>query len=276
MNRLSVESRPKVQPNDTIHISFWKATNREYVLKFKPEDLQLGSLQAYLLDTYSGTETPIEVVGNETLYSFRVTDEPESKSLNRFKLVFQPGKTVDLKFLSFNAIATGAVNQLKWKVNTTEQIKHFVIERSSDGNAFETIAEINSNLESLDYQTIDQNPIHGWNHYRIQVVDEKGGTKFSNVVSVNRNEGAGFVMLYPTTITNKVITLELKNKDAGNYNLIIVNTLGQSILNKTIQHSGGNQVQNIDLNYAAITSGVYFVQLSKGKTRIKTVKIIVQ
>lgn len=97
---LSIESRNIPLNDDTIQFTMNQLRDSSYTLTFDyNEDL---GLTTYLYDRFLGLNFPIEQKG-KTQYHFKVNGNPDSKSQNRFALVFKSQQT-------------GAVNQVFKKI----------------------------------------------------------------------------------------------------------------------------------------------------------------
>lgn len=85
-------------------------------------------------------------------------------------------------FNQFRVHRQGNAASLSWSASGTD-IMHFVIERSGDGEYFETVNDIN-NDGSGSYKINDANPYPGISYYRITAVKADASTEYSPLVSV--------------------------------------------------------------------------------------------
>ena len=76
---------------------------------------------------------------------------------------------------------------------------------------------------------------------------------------------------YPNPFTNELI-VDLENEAAGNYDLILVNELGQEVYRKSIEIIEGNQ--QIKLELANFSTGVYFLSLLDKEEVLQTETVI--
>jgi hypothetical protein len=60
---------------------------------------------------------------------------------------------------------------------------------------------------------------------------------------------------------------------AGNYKVIMYNSIGQQVMLKTIAHPGGSATQSLRLS-SAITAGSYFVRVFNESTNVVVTLII--
>jgi uncharacterized protein YpmS len=150
--------------------------------------------------------------------------------------------------------------------------KSYDVEKSTDGIHFtkvNTTAAANTGV-TASYNWLDATPNTGDNYYRIQLTNQSGTVIYSQVVKVKTGNISSEIALYPNPIVNGVIGLQLNNMPKGKYGVRIINTVGQTILKKTIQHLGGSSTETLSLaNYLA--KGLYKLEVihpDKSKTVI--------
>ncbi|RYZ29936.1 MAG: CHRD domain-containing protein [Chitinophagaceae bacterium] len=80
------------------------------------------------------------------------------------------------------------------------------------------------------------------------------------------------ITAYPNPIVNKNISLMFDNKAAGQYNVTIVNSIGQVVLRKAIQHAGGTSLQTLTLD-KMLTKGTYQLKI-EGKETSTNISVI--
>jgi hypothetical protein len=112
----------------------------------------------------------------------------------------------------------------------------------------------NSNT-ALKYNYIDEFPFTGANYYRLKQMDISGTSDYSNVVMLNFSGDANQVRIYPNPVKS-VLNIESK----GNKKIVIVNAIGQVILDRTIIDNEISSVQNVDCS--VWTKGIYFVRVT--------------
>lgn len=134
-----------------------------------------------------------------------------------------------VELLSFDAFQQLQTIQLNWKTATEINNDYFELERSNDGENFETIETIEGNgnsIEAQSYQYIDKNISNGNYYYRLKQVDFDGAfeyhqTVFVEVLDLNEN-----LKIYPT-ITSDIIFID--SKETNNMLIQIYNSNGQLI-----------------------------------------------
>ena len=80
------------------------------------------------------------------------------------------------------------------------------------------------------------------------------------------------ITAYPNPISGKNINLQFENSARGIYHVDLVNSLGQVVFSKDIQHAGGSTTQHLQLD-KKLANGIYQLQLI-GKDVRTAIKII--
>ena len=111
-----------------------------------------------------------------------------------------------IQLLSLNGAPVPEGIRLDWSTATESNSAAFAIERMNEFGDFVQIGELpaagNSN-SLIEYQFIDYQPMQGFNHYRLKMIDADGSAELSQVVSVANRYG-GFVGLYPNPATDHI------------------------------------------------------------------------
>ena len=166
---------------------------------------------------------------------------------------------VELK--SLTAFGKGNANMVQWTTNTEANNSHFNIERSLDGtNNWTTIGtqkgKGNSSVES-NYSFSDNNPL-SISYYRLRSVATDGKEDVSKVVSVLRATGGKLAIsrLFPSPASDKV-SVDFEATSEGNINAVVTDMMGKVVNTQIINAVEG--LNRLDLNVAALTSGVYIL-----------------
>ncbi len=198
------------------------------------------------------------------------------QQFNRFSIV-NPGDIIlPVKIINLKAYQKGSGVQIDWTALNEVNVGHYEVERSTNAISFTSLGNVNAlnNAASLNYSKIDPSPVNGNNFYRIKAVDKNGAITYTGIVPVNISNGKSSVSVYPNPVQNRIVNVQFTNLPAGNYNLILYNTLGQPVLSRKIEHAGGSATQSFTLpvNTAA---GAYTVKLFN-KTFDFTSRIVVE
>ena len=162
---------------------------------------------------------------------------------------------VPIELMSFDATNTeGGKNTLTWRTASEQDNKHFDIERSTDGNSFHSIGQVKGNNKPSSYQYTDNQPF-STTYYRLKQVDYDGTATYSKVVSVT-NKGGKALKVYPTLVSNGILTVDTEGGDYAIYNIV-----GQQV-------QSGKNAQRLDVS--ALAKGTYILKV--GAEQAKFVK----
>lgn len=256
-NDLSIESRNLISDKDTIFLKIanLRSTQGTYRWVIEPEQFNAPGLEAFLEDNFTNTSTPISLTATTTI-NFTVTTNTASTAANRFRIVFRTMGALPVNFITVTAVNKQNKNYINWQVGEEVNIKHYVIERSTDGRLFTNLSTITANNANI-YSFVDDKPIIGYtNFYRIVAVGLEGKLTYSNVVKVNTNATKQpIVEVYPNPIVNNVIQLSFSNMLADNYSITLYNSNGQKVYQTNIAMNGSVN-KTIPLS-PAWASGIY-------------------
>ena len=182
--------------------------------------------------------------------------------------------TVPVTLTMFNGENIGSANKLVWNTYTEINSAFFEVQHSSNGNNFETIANVYSQANNgnssipFNYQFIDNNPFEKNTYYRLKQVDKNGKFTYSKVISIkSHNKNLELIDVYPNPIVNKNFTVSLSNLQKGNYNLTIANAIGEAVSSKLIAIQNSNEVNTIAIENNFIT-GIYFIKITGNNTNL--------
>ena len=198
--------------------------------------------------TISGTPT---VVG---VFPYTVTAVGGCGSMSGTITVTTP---LPVTFVSLNGYQRGPGSiQLEWRVANETGIDHYDVERSVTGISFAKISNSVPSAGSSLYTLLDQNPNRGVNFYRVKAVDVSGQKTYTNIVKVVLGITAGSITIAPNPIIGNQVSLQFNNEPQGFYNFRLFNSVGQLVLEKVLNHSGGSSTQTIELPYK-FSQGIY-------------------
>jgi len=149
--------------------------------------------------------------------------------LINFGINFGP---LPVTLVSFTAAKQEKNVLLKWTTATEIDNDYFIIERSSNGNNWETISQMptqgnGSNLQY--YQGKDMTPLSGVNFYRLKQVDIDGKFVYSKTVMVDmRLNKENNLVLMPNPVVSDALTLNLSDIEAsGNCKILLYDMTGK-------------------------------------------------
>jgi hypothetical protein len=95
-----------------------------------------------------------------------------------------------VKYSSFDATPQKNAIYLKWVTESETNHSHFNVERSTDGENYETLSQVKSDdrTSAKVYEYLDKSPNKGLNFYRLKQVDLDGQYEYSKVVTAFMDE----------------------------------------------------------------------------------------
>ncbi len=156
-----------------------------------------------------------------------------------------------------------------WTTATEINNDYFTVERSRDGNHFESIGTVDGAGNStgvLTYLFTDPDPYTGVSYYRLKQTDYNNTFTRTEMVSVTITEDPGFqISLFPNPVVDQ-LTISAAEELQGAV-IQIVNSIGQQVLQTT---SGSLDENNrMVIQTSGLAPGVYFLTLEyNGKVTV--------
>ncbi|MFK7807845.1 MAG: CotH kinase family protein [Saprospiraceae bacterium] len=197
----------------------------------------------------------------------KICDVTEFVDLNNpNNLVGQDGDS----YLFFNARKEGRTASLNWTTNRSEEIDHFIVEKSLDGLSFsdlETITPYENREGDLVYQTNDADVAVGYNYYRLTQVMNDGTERASVIHRVKFDLDVDSFELFPNPTRDRIF-VNLKAFEGATANMIVYNQLGQPLKNLNVENIPEQPI-TLDLN--GLNGGMYHLVVKiegrKGMTK---------
>ncbi len=259
-NLLAIEDRLEIIDKDSIPLNITGLRIANYQWKISSINLDLVGRKAFLVDHYLQTTTPINLA-NEQTFNFYVINTPASSAANRFTIIFKqlPIPTFINIVANINADKTIAI---KWDIANENEIIKYEIERSRDGNAFESINSklpLLNNNNTANFAILDAQPLPSDNFYRIKMFFENGTSIFSKTVKVDKITEKVEIAIVPNVITNKIVNVQLLNKSKGKYIATIFNSLGEKLIQTSFNVLSYSVQEKIKVD--KLSSGIYTLTL---------------
>lgn len=170
-----------------------------------------------------------------------------------------------VQFYSFEVKLENGDIHLQWSTISETSNMHFAIERSSDGEYWEPIGNINGSVNSstlIEYSFIDPSPENFAFQYRIKQVDFTGFFQYSHIARVRKYEEAFLAIKSFPNPANSFINVETEELPDG-AQLEILNSLGQVLRSIQITVKG---TQQIDLD--GLAKGYYYLSLNSETEKV--------
>ncbi len=160
-------------------------------------NLRMAFWTGTLWDMIPTTTAPAGTVASGT-----ITVGPLSYSTKfvTFGTIDDVATPLPVEFINVSAQEMNGVVSIEWATGGEFNNDYFIVERSNDGNTFESIGQTNgagTTSERRDYSLTDFNPFWGTSYYRIKQVDYDGEFEFSPLAKVSVKKAPLSVGVYP-------------------------------------------------------------------------------
>jgi hypothetical protein len=167
-----------------------------------------------------------------------------------------------VEMISFTGGCEGESTTLHWTTATEVNNDYFLLERSKDGQAFETVTTIRGNgnsSQAIDYSAVDPKPFDGITYYRIKQVDYDGHYEYFGPVKVRScNEGSGITATI-ASLSSSSKEVWLQNATSGTYQFTLVSSEGKVISEWSLDLKEG--FHKIPVDAALLSEGIYFIRI---------------
>ena len=273
---LVIERRPTITSKDTVVFNLANVGVKKYRFEIDGQQLYQPGLTAYLIDNYLHTSTPLTIEGTTTV-DFNIVNIAGSYAANRFQIVFsQPLAVLPVTFTSVKAYNQDSNILVKWQVENESNLKQYEVQKSADGSTFNSlhITQPANSSAATTYNFTDEHPLKGYNYYRIKSTDFNGKIAYSEVVTVAVTSPATpHISIFPNPIVSNIIHLRMNNELQGRYQITIIDQVGQKVLQETIDHREGANVENITLG-GNISHGPYNLKVTSPSGKVTTLTLL--
>jgi hypothetical protein len=116
-----------------------------------------------------------------------------SPGTSRVDNVMITGSSIPLPITlsSFSGMEQNGKNVLSWDVQSEQNISHYEVESSNDGNEFYAIGKVvaMNHSEPASYSFTDEKN-EGISYYRLKIIDMEGGYTFSRILAIGGKKGS--------------------------------------------------------------------------------------
>jgi hypothetical protein len=170
---------------------FWKQGNKGCLLSSYGETLQGVIEKNAVLEGEYGTN-------NNGFYL-----EFPLNHFTAFAATTANDAVLPIELVSFNGYIKNNNHILDWRTKAEKNFSHFELQHSINGIDFETMSPIKAKGQGSAYSFTHQNPTAATHYYRLKMVDNDGAFKFSQVISLNKNETKSLT-IYPNPSKNSI------------------------------------------------------------------------
>ena len=176
-----------------------------------------------------------------------------------------------------NLVANGAINNarardvtIEWEVPADGTEYAFVLERSTDGENFTSVADVTepafvSGNDMAMFRQSDISPLAGRTFYRVRMVDAQHGDLLSNVVEMQLATTSSDALgrIFPNPASNGIIHVEMTEMSMPGDEVImeLFDAHGNTVSGQVTVDPGTGVINLPSANSAA---GIYFLRITRG------------
>lgn len=276
---LAVEARQPIVDGDTLYYKISNLLPQVYNMHIEVQYLENTSAIAELVDRFTNTRRFISLGVNNS-FPVTVTTDPASRAANRFYMVFSAmAGPLPVKFTNTNVSQLADKNvAVQWTAEEEINVDHYEIERSSNANGnFKFIGKTGKQSGNKNYQFTDRQPQGNTSFYRIHAIDIDGKKTYSPVMKLNNtgSMSADVFSVFPNPVQGSQVNVRMKDAEAGEYQLKMLNNSGQVIYATRLKISRADQTFPIILD-SRVLAGIYTITTAGENGQILSKKITVQ
>jgi uncharacterized delta-60 repeat protein len=185
---------------------------------------------------------------------------------------FQTDGVLPLVLTQFYAQKQTSKVLLQWSTSSEENLKQFLIERSSDGKTYNAIGEVTAagnSTTTRNYFFADGSPfMSANNYYRLVMQDIDGTYKYSKVLIVKfTGQLTTNIQAFPNPAKD-ILQVQLPGGLVGKIGLQIIDFGGRVVKTNTLASDGNALTTSFDVS--SLQSGIYILKAQAGSTVIVT------
>ena len=220
-------------------------------------------------DIKNVTENLDGVNANGNIYRLTVATSkanlanPDCIFFNDYTLHVASCGPTPVKLTSFDGTYSNGIATLKWETSQEINSDRFELFRSNDGNDFVlagTVASAGNSgtIKAYQYQDHINGSEGNYVFYKLKQIDKDGKFTFSSIVKLTLGSSNSSFQLFPNPAVND-FTASFSAPRTASATLIIRNTNGQTVYNKTVNVIKGNNA--IVVSNAPLKTGMYYVSI---------------
>ena len=141
--------------------------------------------------TYGSGPISFTAPSNNTYYIHVNTNGYCGDDLNCRDITISKNVSLPIELIFFDGVENGGINLLYWATSSEKDNDYFTLERSVDGENWETVSNVEAagnSQQELNYSYIDEKFKRGEiNYYRLHQTDYNGEKEYFNVVSIDNS-----------------------------------------------------------------------------------------
>lgn len=194
-------------------------------------------------------------------------------------VAYKPGN-LPVTLVSFYGLTESNKINLFWETMAEINNSHFELERSAEGEEFNTVTIVQGSGNSsnkISYNATDYEPLKGTSYYRLKQVDYDGKFAYSNLIALSTvtSENSCNLVVKPNPCLGKcfVYLEDCAEQNGNKMSFSMYDALGNVVNTQTELVEEGKTMFAIDVN-SSMKSGVYIVRGRSGNKRVENKAVI--
>jgi hypothetical protein len=222
----------------------------------------------------------IGFTGPVATFTYQLTDngfDPFSSNVGLVTINFSAIGSLPVTLVSFTAsLNTANEVDIKWTTSWEKNVRHFAIEKSTDGQNYSQVGLVfaTGNSSDLVNYSFTDNKIDANKstiYYRLRSVDIDGSYELSAIRTVTigaQNRPGVAVSTYPNPVNSQLKITLPSNWQRKQVTFQVINHSGQ-VVKRSVSGSA-NQTETLDVNYLA--PGIYILSaICNGETAVQKI-----
>ncbi|MES2430842.1 MAG: hypothetical protein V4556_07875 [Bacteroidota bacterium] len=199
----------------------------------------------------------------------------DSNGGNNYTANFTITTNLAVNFSGLTASSLTNAIKLKWNIENDVDILRYEIERSTNGIDFSLMQSVASVRATLlyNYTIVDNTPFAGKNFYRLKFYKIDNTISYSNICKIDLSNIGNKLIAFSDRSSNS-ISIRFHSIPKGNYELSMINNLGQSVIKRSIVHDGNDNNLSITPQ-VKLNTGIYRMVL-RNNTRLFSTAVLIK
>lgn len=242
------------------------------------------------VNSINNAPQPPDVPAKQTIFNANGHDawsrtydiQYRENGLNAYEWMLQYNRNlagpVPVTWLTFDVVSSPTHTALRWSTAAEINNAGFVIEKSTNGNRFDSIGYVPSRSTSgsgASYEYTDNQSPNSGVYYRLKQTDLNGVQfSYSPVRYVAPHSDASRVEVFPNPVANKTMNLRLPDMATGPIRLQLIGNNGQMLMDRAIENTQGSRFFNVTLP-VNLQRGMYNLRIQyDGTTEVKSIRVL--
>ncbi len=218
--------------------------------------------------TLSGT---YDGLANGTLGASEISTAIGAYSFTGYFSLASISAVLPVKLAWFKAAKESNRVKLEWKSYSESGNQKYIIQKSSNGVAYNDILFVPAKNTGGNYLEYDNNPSSGSNYYRLVQVDFDGKSEKLADKFINYGIGNSKISIYPNPVINE-LNISFNNIEAESVTVKIYDLSGKKIIEKSLNKNDISEGYKLNMK-TGFDKGIYILNV-EGTDVLENLKIV--